>query len=151
MCVSNRWHAEVRVLALDVGSKRIGVAASDPTGTVARPVTVVRRRGRSADLDAIAALARSEGSELVVVGLPLSLSGSEGPQAGVVRHFIAALEAVLPVPLTTWDERYTTVEATAVLRAQGVKPERIKERVDAVAAALILQEYLDTTRRLESE
>jgi putative Holliday junction resolvase len=141
----------VRVLALDVGSKRIGVAASDPSGTVARPVTVVQRRSRRADLEAIAALVRAEASQLVVVGLPLSLSGSEGPQAGVVRHFMAALSAVLSVPLATWDERYTTVEATAVLREQGVRPERIKERVDAVAAALILQEYLDTTRRRASE
>lgn len=134
----------MRALALDVGNRRIGVAASDPTGTVARPVTVIRRHNLDADTAAVVAAVRSEGAEVVVVGLPLSLSGAEGPQAALVRRFVADLRPVVDVPVVLRDERYTTVEATAVLRAQGVRPELIKDRVDAVAAALILQEYLDT-------
>lgn len=133
----------VRVLALDVGSKRIGVAISDPTGFLASPLTVIERRDLRSDFERIAKLLRQEGAERVVVGLPLSLSGDVGPQALVVLEFKEALEKALDVSVETWDERFSTVGAQEALRAQGVRARKQRERIDAAAAAFILQGYLD--------
>ncbi len=136
----------MRVLALDVGEKRIGVAVSDSLGVIATSLTVVHRKSIATDLRVLAALAHQEAVGLVVVGMPFSLSGAEGPQARRVMQFVRALEGVLPAPVQLWDERYTTVEAERLLRERGVKPGKLRERVDAVAAAVLLQEYLDVHR-----
>ena len=133
----------VRVLALDVGSKRIGVAVSDPTGFLARSLTVIERRGLRSDIEMIAKLLRQEGAERVVVGLPLSLSGDVGPQALAVLEFKEALDKALDVSVETWDERFSTVGAQEALRAQGVRARKQRGRIDAAAAAVILQGYLD--------
>jgi len=132
-----------RVLALDVGQRRIGVAVSDVTGTLAVTAGVIQRKGLSRDLEAIRGLVARHGARIVVVGLPLSLSGGLGPQAQTVLAFVEVLRAGVAVPVDTWDERYTSVEAERALRAQGLKPRRVRQRIDEVAAAGILQEYLD--------
>lgn len=136
----------MRVLALDVGGRRIGVAVSDPTGTLARPLTTLTRRGHLEDAAVVASLAAREGAGLVVVGLPITLRGEVGPQARAVLAFIDALRDSLTVPVLPWDERLSTAQAEALMRRQGQRPSRQRERVDALAAALILQSYLDSRR-----
>ena len=137
----------MRVLALDVGERRVGIAISDPTGTLARPLQALARGSREEDFAAIAALVAEHDVGLVVVGQPLSLDGTEGPQARRVARYAEALAAHLTVRVISWDERFTTVEAEKVLR-QGRKEKdrrraRAKGELDAVAAAVILQGYLD--------
>lgn len=133
----------MRVLALDVGSKRIGVAISDPTGFLASPLMVIERRSLRSDIAMIATLLRQEEAERVVVGLPLSLSGAVGPQALAVLEFKEALDKALDVSVETWDERFSTVDAQEALRSQGVRGRKQRKRIDAAAAAVILQGYLD--------
>ena len=132
-------------LGIDPGDARIGVARSDPTGFLATPVETVRR-GRG-DLSRIARLARDDEAVEIVVGLPRSLSGGEGPAAGRVRDFARALAArVAPVPVRLQDERLTTVAAEAMLRDRGKKGASRRAVVDQAAAVLILQHALDTER-----
>jgi putative Holliday junction resolvase len=134
----------VRVLALDLGSKRIGVAVSDLTGTVASPLTVLSRsRSRRQDHERIAALVRDEEAELVVVGLPISMSGAEGPAARAARAEADALATLIAVPLETFDERLTTVTAERALADAGVRGPARRQVVDKVAAAVLLQSFLD--------
>ena len=138
----------MRVLGLDVGERRVGIAISDPTGTVARPLQALVRGSREEDFAAIAALVVEHDIGLVVVGRPLSLDGTEGPQARRVARYAEALAARLPVRLVSWDERFTTVEAEEILRQSRSKREMRRARtageLDAVAAAVILQSYLDS-------
>lgn len=138
-------------MALDVGSKRIGVAVGDETGLIATPVGVVPRGdGDHAELRRLIA---EWGVDRLVVGLPTGLSGREGPQAADVRAFADSLITALaagatPAPgIDFWDERLTTAIAERSLIASGVRRARRKTRVDAVAAAVILQDYLDARRR----
>jgi putative Holliday junction resolvase len=132
-------------LGIDPGDARIGVARSDPTGFLATPVETLRR-GRG-DLSRIARLAREDEAVEIVVGLPRSLSGGEGPAAGRVRDFARALAArVAPVPVRLQDERLTTVAAEAMLRDRGKKGASRRAVVDQAAAVLILQHALDTER-----
>jgi len=130
----------MRVIALDVGERRIGVAVSDPTGTLATPHGVIHRRSKAQDFAAVARLVTELQAERVVVGLPLSLSGDVGPQARRVMRYAQALAQVLPVPVDLYDERYSTVTADELLAEGGRK--RRRTPIDAAAAAVILQEYL---------
>ncbi|WP_182526665.1 Holliday junction resolvase RuvX [Nocardioides dongkuii] len=132
-------------LGIDPGDARIGVARSDPTGFLATPVETVRR-GRG-DLARIAALVAEHEVVEVVVGLPRSLSGREGPAAVKTREFAGRLvRAVAPVPVRLVDERLTTVSAEAMLRDRGRKGTSRRAVVDQAAAVLILQHALDTER-----
>ena len=132
-------------LGLDPGDARIGVARSDPTGFLATPVETVRR-GKG-DLARIARLVRDEEVVEVVVGLPRSLSGGEGPAAAKVREFAARLATrISPVAVRLQDERLTTVSAEAMLRDRGKKGAERRAVVDQAAAVLILQHALDTER-----
>jgi putative Holliday junction resolvase len=134
----------VRVLALDLGSKRIGIAVSDLTGTVASPLAVLERsKSRRHDHEQIAAYVRDEEAELVVVGLPISLSGAEGPAAKAARTETKALATLVDVPIETFDERLTTVTAERALAEAGVRGPARRRVVDKVAAAVILQAFLD--------
>ncbi len=132
-----------RLLALDVGERRIGVAVSDPTGTLARPLTVIVRTSRQADFQAIARLIEEYVAELVIVGLPLSLDGSEGPQARQTRRYAERLAQRVAIPIELWDERYSSATAAAILREKGQRRRRVRDELDATAAAIILQSYLD--------
>lgn len=127
----------MRVLALDFGSARTGVAVSDATGTLARPVGVVERAASEAGLDRLAALATEHEAELVVVGLPLTLRGERGEQALVTEAFVETLRGRLAIPVETFDERFTT---TLAQQSGGRAPE------DAVAAAHLLQGWLERVR-----
>ena len=127
----------MKVLALDFGAVRTGVAVSDPTGTVARPLGVVRRASSDAGLARIAELVRDEEAERVVVGMPLTLRGNRGEQARATERFLDALREVLDVPVETFDERFTT----ALASSGGDAPE------DARAAAHLLTSYLTWVHR----
>lgn len=131
------------VLALDVGQVRIGVAVSDPEGRLATPRGMIRRRSNAETFAAISRMAAEAGAERVVVGLPISLDGHEHAQARAVRTFGRRLAARLSVPVVYWDERLSSVTAAEALRAAGVPASRLRERIDAAAAAVILQDYLD--------
>ena len=139
-------------LAVDVGSVRVGVAASDPTGTLASPVTVLRRDVRGGrDLLELAQLAREREAIEVVVGLPRSLRNTEGAAAAAARGYAIQLaRAVAPVPVRLLDERLTTVEAARGLRAAGRDSRSARGVVDAAAAVVLLQSALDTERRTEA-
>jgi putative Holliday junction resolvase len=140
-----------RLLALDVGERRIGVAVSDPSGTVARPLTTIVRASRQADHEAMARLVDEYEVDRVIVGLPLSLDGTEGPQARQTRRYAERLAQALTVPIELWDERYSSVTAAEILRRKGSRSRRggRKQRrqaradLDATAAAVFLQSYLD--------
>jgi len=135
----------VRLLGLDLGSKRIGVALSDSGGTVATPYEVVQRCGdRPRDHRAIKALADEAGVEGLVVGLPLSLDGSVGPAARAALAEAAELGAATGLPVETYDERLTTVTAERSLMAQNLDAKARRKVVDKVAAAVILQAWLDS-------
>ncbi len=131
-----------RVLGLDLGDVRIGVAISDPDRRVAVPVGTVRT-GAPQDLKAIAALVRDHEITLVVVGHPLSLSGRVGPKARHVEELAGALRSVLHVPVVLQDERLSTVEAERNLRAAGIRGRDRRRAVDRSAATVILQAWLD--------
>lgn len=133
----------MRVVALDVGEKRIGLAVSDPGGELATPHGVLQRRSKAEDFARLKHIFEELGAELVVVGLPVSLSGHEtlGPQARRVMRYAEALAATIDLPVTFFDESYSTVEAEDRLRQSGRKG---KTPLDAAAAAVILQNYLDS-------
>jgi putative Holliday junction resolvase len=137
----------MRALGLDLGAKRIGVAVSDRSGTIASPLTVLARaRSRRDDHQRIAELVRDEEAELVVVGLPRTLGGGDGPAARAARDEVAALATVVGVPVELHDERFTTVTATRALADAGVRGSDRRSKVDKVAAAVILQSWLDGRR-----
>ena len=129
------------ILGLDVGEKRIGVALAD--GLLAIPLTVIDRAGEEADLERVLALAKEHGVKRIVVGLPRSLDGSIGRQAERVLSFSSALSESTDVPVDTWDERLSTVSAERLLLGAGVKRDKRRAQRDAMAAAIILQSYLD--------
>jgi putative Holliday junction resolvase len=138
----------MRVLGLDVGSKTIGVAVSDELGFAGHPRETIERKGTTADVARVAALVAQEGAERVVVGLPLELSGREGPRAKRVNVFIDALRAKLgdAVPVETWDERFSTVGANRALMEADLSRARRKQVIDQQAAVFILQGWLDARR-----
>jgi putative Holliday junction resolvase len=132
----------MRLAALDVGDARIGVAVCDELGLTVRGAGIVRRVGGQRDLNAVAALLAPLEPERVVVGLPLNMDGSEGPQAAKVRAFGQRLAAHLALPVEFWDERLTTVEAEQTLRNAGLSRARRRDLIDQEAAAVILESYL---------
>lgn len=137
----------MRALALDLGSRRIGVATSDAGGVLASPRTTVDRSGdRARDHRRIAELVAEEEAGVVVVGLPRSLDGSIGPAAVAIQAEVDELAAVLDVPVVTHDERFTTVTAHEQLRSAGVSGRRRRTVVDQQAATVLLQAWLDAGR-----
>ena len=139
----------MRVLALDFGERRIGVALSDPTGMLASPLTTLTRGRDGSDVGEVLRLAAENDVGEIVVGMPMSLSGRRGPQADRVTRFADALRRAADIPVLSADERYSTVQAERALRESGVEPSRERGRVDAAAAAVVLQSYLDAKRPLD--
>lgn len=135
-----------RVLGLDLGEVRIGVAVSDPDGRVAVPAGTILVKGPPSDLKTVAALVREHHAGAVVVGHPRSLSGERGPAARLAEEFAEGLRMVLDVPVHLHDERLTTVEAERGLRAAGAGPRDRRRAVDQAAAAVMLQSWLDGRR-----
>ena len=137
-----------RALGIDLGERRIGVAVSDGAGRVATPLTVIERSGsRRRDHRQIADFVAEYEAEVVVVGLPLSLDGSAGPAARGAENEARELEAALAVPVLTHDERLTTVIAERALAESGLSREARRQRIDMVAASVILQGWLDAAGR----
>ena len=133
-----------RIVGLDVGSKRIGVAVSDELGLIARPLGVVSRRSYNKDAAAIAEIVAAEMADRLVVGLPLGLAGGSTQQTERTRRFAEVLQARVPVPVDLWDERLTTVIAQRM--GPPDRESRRAGRLDTVAAAVMLQSYLDSRR-----
>lgn len=134
----------MRILGLDVGDRRIGLAISDPNGQVAVPLRTLHRTAQDGAVEAIAALVAEENVEAIVVGLPLRMDGSAGSQAESVEEFVRQLLPAVNVPVTLWDERLSTVQAEQLLRRDGPPSRKRKAEQDALAAAIILQGYLDS-------
>jgi putative Holliday junction resolvase len=132
-----------RVLGVDLGEARIGLACSDPLQMLATPIEVLKAAGTDADADAVAAAAARHEVVAIVLGLPLDRHGQPGAQAEKTLAFAEALRARTALPVHTMDERFTTVIAHQVLRASGVKSRRQRAQVDKVAAAQLLQTWLD--------
>lgn len=132
-----------RIIALDVGERRIGVAVSDPLGLSAQGLSTVQRSNLAADLERLKDLAHTYNAQAWLLGLPLHMSGSEGRQAGKIRAFGRKIHAATHLPVEYWDERLTTVEATRVLRSAALSREKSRQAVDRLSAVILLQSYLD--------
>ncbi|MFQ5410534.1 MAG: Holliday junction resolvase RuvX [Anaerolineales bacterium] len=128
----------MRHLAVDHGTRRIGLAASDESGVVARPLGVIRHVSRAQDAERVAASAAELGAVVIIVGLPRDSMGDIGPQARHVLRFVEALEKVTPLPVRLWDESYSTATARSIRRRGGRG-----QPLDALAAAALLQDFLD--------
>lgn len=133
----------MRIMALDVGEQRIGIAISDPSGIIAKPFTIISCQGVMVDIQTIAKLTREQEVSRIIVGLPLLPDGRQGTQSEKVRQFTEKLADVLTVPLELCDERFSTVTAREHRLESGVGKKKRRAPDDAVAAAVILQSYLD--------
>ncbi len=140
----------MRSLGLDIGEKRIGVAISDSEGILAIPLTVISRNSEEVSR-AVTELVKKYQIEQIIVGLPRTLKGEIGQEAEKVKDFIQQLSQKIKLPIETWDERLSTIAAERLLLEAGVKGKKRKERRDALAAAFILQGYLDAKRQGSSD
>ena len=133
-----------RVLGLDVGSKRIGVAVSDPLGITAQGLETVHRQNKRLDFEKLQTLVRDYAVVEIVVGFPLRMSGAEGIQAEKMQRFAEELRERLQIPVHLWDERLTSAEANRLLRETDMSIQRRGQVVDQMAAVLILQSWMDS-------
>ena len=136
--------SNLRILALDLGKKRIGLAISDPLGITAQGLPNLDRSNKRTDLAALGALILDRGVGLILMGNPMNMSGKEGRQSAWVREFAAALELHTGLPVKFWDERLTSVEAGRVLRSSGISIRKRAAAVDRLSAVILLQSYLDS-------
>lgn len=136
-----------RVVALDLGSKRVGVAVSDPTRTIAQSYGVVKRKSRKEDFARYQRILTEQQATLLVVGLPTTSEGEDSEAAVWIRNYIADFSQQADIPIVFWDESFTTVKAEESLRQRGKRGKKARTQVDAVAAAFILQSYLDAQKR----
>ena len=134
----------MRILALDHGTKRIGIAVSDELKLIAQPLEFFPAEPFANFLARIKELIREKEVDLILVGLPRNMDGSYGPAALKVREFVAALRDAITIPIQTWDERLTSAQAQRFLIQGGVRRKERKEKVDKTAAAILLQSYLDS-------
>jgi putative holliday junction resolvase len=134
----------MRILGLDYGRKRIGVAVCDELGMTAQALAVIERKNKKKDLEAIHHYAQTYGVAKIVIGYPLRLNGTAGLQCEEVDRFILSLESALAIPIIRWDETLTTKDAEEILRTANVKAKKRKALVDKIAAGMILQGYLDS-------
>lgn len=137
----------MRIMCIDLGTKTIGMAVSDPMGITAQPVSTIRRKALAADIAELVRTAREREVELIVVGLPVNMDGTEGPRALQTRKFVERLKQQTELPIEFWDERMSTAAVTRVLIDADVSREKRKASVDKLAASYILQGYLDNRRR----
>jgi putative Holliday junction resolvase len=133
----------VRILAIDHGTKRMGIAISDELQMIAQPVEFLPAEPFADFLVRLKDLLREKEVELIVVGMPRNMNGSYGPAALKVQDFVAALKNAVTIPIRTWDERLTSAQANRFLLEGNVRREKRKEKVDKMAAAILLQSYLD--------
>lgn len=135
----------MRILALDHGTVRIGVALSDELKMIASPLQFIPAEPFAEVLAQLKVLVREKEVELIIIGMPRNMDGSYGPAAEKVREFATALKDALAVPLKLWDERLTSTQANRIMSESGVKRDKRKEKVDGMAAAIFLQSYLDAS------
>lgn len=133
----------MRILAIDHGSRRIGIAVSDELKLIAQPLEFIPAEPFTDFLARLQELLREKEVELILVGLPRNMDGSHGPAAQKVQEFVAALREHVGVPIRTWDERLTSAQANRLLIQGNVRRDKRKEKVDQMAAAILLQSYLD--------
>jgi putative Holliday junction resolvase len=133
----------MRILALDHGTKRIGVAVSDETKTIAQPLEYIPAEPFAGFLERLRQLIREKEIDLILIGLPRNMDGSYGPAAEKVQTFVGVLGGAITVPIKMWDERLTSAQANRVLIQGGARRAKRKEKVDQTAAAILLQSYLD--------
>jgi putative holliday junction resolvase len=134
----------MRILAIDHGTRRIGIAISDELKTIAQPLEFIPAEQFSGVLARLQEIIADKAVELILVGMPRNMDGTYGPAAEKVREFVAALKEQITVPIRTWDERLTTAQANRFLIAADVRRRDRKEKVDKTAAAILLQSYLDS-------
>ena len=132
----------MKIMAIDYGDARTGVAISDLTGSIVGSTTVIHSRRPEQTIEQLVALQRQSGAQELVMGFPRNMDGTEGPRAALYRYFAAQLEQAAGMPVHLWDERRTTVEAHQILSAHNYHGKKRKNTVDAVAASLILEGYL---------
>jgi putative holliday junction resolvase len=134
----------VRILAIDHGTKRMGIAVSDELKTIAQPLEFIPAEPLTGFLDRLNAIIAGKSVELIVVGMPRNMDGTFGPAAQKVNEFVTALKAAVAVPIRTWDERLTSAQANRVLLDANMRREQRRQKVDAAAAAILLQSFLDS-------
>ncbi|NLP12530.1 Holliday junction resolvase RuvX [bacterium] len=139
-----------RIMGIDYGSRRIGISLSDPTQTIASPLTTLVFRNDCELLKQLCHLITDHEVVAVVVGWPLNMNGAAGEKADAVEKFVRCLRVSLNLPIYLWDERWTTVSAHRVLMEQGLQPSRNKGRVDAIAGAFILEAFLQRLQLLRT-
>ena len=139
----------MRTMGLDIGSHTIGIAVSDELGITAQGLKTLRRKSMEEDFKELATIIRQFEVEKIVVGLPKKMDGTLGTQAEIVLKWIKALKDKIPVPVVSWDERLSTVEASKVLLEADLSRRKRKKVIDKLAAVLILQGYLDQNRRAD--
>jgi putative holliday junction resolvase len=137
----------MRILAIDHGTKRMGIAVSDELKLIAQPIEFIPAEPFAAFLARLKQLLQEKVVELILVGMPRNMNGTYGPAAQKVQEFIAALKAEVTVPIKTWDERLTSAQANRFLIEGNVRREKRKQKVDMMAAAVLLQSYLDNLPR----
>ena len=134
----------MRILALDHGTKRIGVAVSDEMKIIAQPLEYILAEPFADFLTRLKEILRDKEAEMILIGMPRNMDGSYGPAALKVQEFVAALKGAVTVPIQTWDERLTSAQANKFLIQTNVRRDQRKEKVDKTAAAILLQSYLDS-------
>jgi putative Holliday junction resolvase len=134
----------MRVLAIDHGTKRMGIALSDPSGVIAQPLEFIPAEPFAQFLERLKQLLREKEVELMIVGMPRNMDGSYGPAAAKVQEFVAVLKENIIIPIRTWDERLTSAQANRFLIEANVRRQDRKEKVDKAAAAILLQSFLDS-------
>jgi len=134
----------MRVLGIDHGTKRMGIALSDPSGMIAQPLEFIPAEPFAQFLERLKQILREKEVELIIVGMPRNMDGSYGPAAAKVQEFVAVLKENIIIPIRTWDERLTSAQANRFLIEAKVRRQERKEKVDKAAAAILLQSFLDS-------
>lgn len=134
----------MRILALDYGTKRVGVALSDETKLIAQPLEYIPLHPFNGLIERLKQLLAEQQVELILVGMPRNMDGTYGPAASKVQEFVASLRFAVPAPIKTWDERLTTAQANRLLVEGKVRRQERKQKIDKMAAAILLQSYLDS-------
>jgi putative Holliday junction resolvase len=153
LTMPSKWAIKklMRIMGLDIGTHTIGVAISDELGITAQGLKTLRRKSMDEDFKEIASIIRQFEIEIIVVGLPKNMDGTLGRQAEIVLKWMKVLTDKIPIPVVTWDERLSTVGASKVLLEADLSRRKRKKVIDKVAAVLILQGYLDQSRRTNHE
>ena len=136
-----------RIVAFDIGDKRVGVAVTDPVGNMALPLETYWRKGFKTDAENLIELAKKQGAETIVCGLPVNFDGSESVQTVKTREFIEQLKALTEIPIETQDERFSTLQSRRLLLEADMRREKRKDVIDKIAASYILEDYLAKKKR----